>query len=48
MRLSPRFTRPDPAYFVLALISLADALVTILSLGFITTDWRAAFLFRNE
>ena len=48
MRLIPRLTRPDLEHIALAFVSIADALLTILTLGFVATDWRAAFLFRND
>lgn len=35
-------------FFLLGLVGLAESLVHVFSLGFITTHWRGDFLFRER
>lgn len=35
------------AFWILSAVSLADALVTFLTLGYLSTDWRANLLFSD-
>ena len=50
MKLAPfRVVKGDRTeFFLLGLVGLAEALVHILSLGWLSTHWRGDFLFRDK